>query len=196
MKGIPVPLELNYLNPESLDQDLGIACFVDVETTGLDPGHHEVLELAATLFAFRRDTGQIVGLIEEYIGLREPVGRIPSAATKIHGIKRKDVKSRRLHDARIQSILDRAEFIIAHNAAFDRAFVEPLYPVASRKCWLCSMDGLAGLIKGFILRAFRICCETMALSPPRPTAQTMTSGPPCFFFLKTMKTAKFISSNY
>ena len=48
-----------------------LGCVVDVETTGFSP-IDEVVEIGLVLFAFERQNGQILGIIEEYAGLREP----------------------------------------------------------------------------------------------------------------------------
>lgn len=120
----------------------GAGALVDVETTGLDPRRHEVLELACILFAYDRETGAVTGILDEYAGFREPARPIPRQATAIHGITLAMVQGQRLDLDRIGALLARAEFIIAHNAAFDAGFVCPLCPEAAAKPWLCSMLGI------------------------------------------------------
>lgn len=118
---------------------LGIAGMVDVETTGLSHRYDEIVELALILFAFDRETGKILGVVEEYAGLREPSVPISAEASSVHGITWEMVRGRRLDESRIERMLRRAEFLVAHNAVFDRGFVIRLFPVAARKPWLCSM---------------------------------------------------------
>ena len=141
----------------------GVAGFVDVETTGLSPYAEEIVELALVLFAFDRATGEIAGIVDQYVGLREPGKPIPPEATAVHGITGDLVRGKRLDDARVAELVARAEFLVAHNAAFDRAFVERLYPFVSLKPWLCSMRGIDWRGRGFpsrglqnLLRAHRI----------------------------------------
>nr|PZN39899.1 MAG: DNA polymerase III subunit epsilon [Bacillota bacterium] len=143
------------ISRDALTRHHGVAAFVDVETTGLDPGHHEVLELAIVLFAFDRETGTIVGILDEYVGLREPSRPIPREATAVHGITRRMVKGRRLDDDRVRTLLNQAEVIIAHNARFDRAFISRLYPEAARKVWLCSMRGVDWARHGYRSRGLQ-----------------------------------------
>ena len=50
----------------------GIAGFIDVETTGLSPHYHEIVEFAICLFKFERENGEVKRIVEEYAGLREP----------------------------------------------------------------------------------------------------------------------------
>jgi len=133
----------------------GRAAFVDVETTGLDPASDEIVELAIVLFAFDRETGTITGILDEYTGLREPSRPIPRQATAVHGITQRMVRGRRLDDARVRALLEQAEFLVAHNARFDRAFVTRLYPETAAKVWLCSMRGVDWRRHGHASRALQ-----------------------------------------
>lgn len=101
----------------------GIAGFVDVETTGLSPRYDEVVELALVLFAFDRQTGGIVGIVDEYVGLREPGRSIPRDASEVHGLTMDGVRGCCLDCGVIERLIARAEFLVAHNASFDRGFV-------------------------------------------------------------------------
>ncbi len=102
----------------------------------------EVVELAILLFAFRRTTGEIVGVVDEYTGLRDPGRPIPRGASSVHDIYDQHVRGKQLDQRKILSLMAQAEFLVAHNATFDRAFVERLYPEAGEKAWLCSMNGV------------------------------------------------------
>ncbi len=127
----------------------GIAGFIDVETTGLNPASDEVVEFAICLFEFKRDSGEITNVIDQYIGLREPVKPIPSEVVKIHGITHEVVKGKRLDKAVIEAMVQRAEFLISHNAQFDYGFVSRLFDFCCNKPWLCSMRGIDWRSKGF-----------------------------------------------
>lgn len=106
------------MSPESIDPSWGIAACVDVETTGLNPRTHEVVELAIVLFAFERTTGKAMGIVDEYVGQREPGRAIPADAARVHGLTRAMLKSKTLDEVRIRSLGERAEFYIAHNMAY------------------------------------------------------------------------------
>ncbi|NLN17645.1 MAG: DNA polymerase III subunit epsilon [Firmicutes bacterium] len=123
--------------------------FLDVETTGLSPVRNEILELAIILFAFDEQSGRITGILEEYVGLREPDCDIPSDAIAIHGITEEMVKGHRLDEERIQDMLNRAEFVVAHNARFDYGFVVRLFPGVASKPWLCSMSQISWRAYGY-----------------------------------------------
>jgi DNA polymerase-3 subunit epsilon len=127
----------------------GVGCFVDTETTGLQPDEHELIELALILFEFDRASGEIFRITDEYVGQRCPNRSIPQAATRVHGITRRDLKGRQMDGPRVESILQRAELIVAHNAEFDRAFIERLFPACAEKVWKCSMRGVDWHSYGF-----------------------------------------------
>src|SRR3954447_15286520 len=125
-----------------LTDDTGLAAFIDVETTGLSPRTDEVIEFAADLFAFNRKTGEVLGVIDSYCGLREPAVPISPQASAVNGITERMVRGKRLDTARISSIISRADFALAHNATFDRSFVVRLFPEAGQREWFWSMRNL------------------------------------------------------
>ncbi len=131
------------------------AAFIDVETTGLNPAHEEIIELAITLFAFDGESGKILGIIDQYIGLREPSCSISRGAYMVHRISNQAVQGRILDRVKIESLISQADFLIAHNAGFDKGFVGKMFPVALSKPWYCSMNGIKWYQKGFPSKALQ-----------------------------------------
>jgi DNA polymerase-3 subunit epsilon len=124
------------------------ACIADVETTGLSNTSDEVIELGLVLFEFDAISGEVYGVVDEYTGLRDPGRPIPAGATEAHGLTWDDVRGKMLDDLAVRNIFARSTMMIAHNARFDRCFIERLYPEARRLRWICSMDGVAWRTKG------------------------------------------------
>lgn len=129
--------------------NLEVAGFIDVETTGLNPPRDQIVELAIALFAYKRDTGEIVKVLDEYSGLREPTCPISPEALAVHRITGQMVRGKHLDHARIEAMIGKANFLVAHNASFDRGFVTGLFPLAGSKQWICSMNGINWTAKGF-----------------------------------------------
>lgn len=122
---------------------------VDVETTGLSCYKDEIIEICIILFKYDTKNGQLVGVLEEYTGLREPSCGIHPAACRVNGITMQDVRGRVLDHARVSRMIEEASFLIAHNASFDRGFITRLFPEAAAKRWYCSMSGIDWRGKGY-----------------------------------------------
>jgi len=128
---------------------LGSACFLDVETTGFSPRTDEIVELAIVLFEFDYADGAIVKIVDTYSGLREPSVPIHPGASRVHGLTIDDLRGERLDARKIRGLMDQAEFMIAHNASFDRPFVCRIFPEADAKPWVCSCKEISWRRYGF-----------------------------------------------
>lgn len=112
---------------------------VDVETTGLDPARHEIIELAMVPFIYGLD-GEIFAVGEAFYGLRQPAEPIPPEASAIHGITDEMVAGRSIDPDEVTRFAAEASLVVAHNAAFDRRFLERFCETFSTKAWGCSMS--------------------------------------------------------
>ena len=115
---------------------LGI--FVDVETTGLDPSS-EIIELAMVPFTYSND-GRIFEIRDAFSQLRQPEKPIPQEITEVTGITNEMVAGKSIDPTQVAEFVKDAVLIIAHNAAFDRKFLERAYPTFATKPWACSMS--------------------------------------------------------
>lgn len=123
--------------PDGIPTRLGV--MIDVETTGLDPEKDEVIELAMVPFIYGID-GQIFEVRPAYQSFNEPSASITPAITAITGITDAMVAGHRIDPAEVASFVSGAALVIAHNAAFDRRFVEKLCATFETKAWACSMS--------------------------------------------------------
>ncbi len=133
----------------------GIAGIIDVETTGLSYQNDEIIELGLLLFTYQRGNWEVDEVIGEYSGLREPSCPTSPAAFGVHGIAGKNFKGRELDYLKIQSWIDQCDFLVAHNANFDRHFLAKALPAMPRIHWFCSMRGINWYAKGFRSRALQ-----------------------------------------
>jgi DNA polymerase-3 subunit epsilon len=53
------------------------------------------------------------------------------------------VLGKTLDYTKMESIFGRAEFVVAHNASFDRSFLEHLVPMSIDRPWKCSCFGIS-----------------------------------------------------
>ncbi|WP_424945396.1 3'-5' exonuclease [Brucella anthropi] len=130
------------------EQDTRLGLFVDVETTGLDPSKDEIIELAMVPFRYSIE-GIIVDVGEPFDRLREPSTPIPSTITTLTGITDTMVAGQRIDPEEVTQFALSAAVVIAHNAAFDRKFLERFCPSFSFKPWACSMSEVDWTAEGF-----------------------------------------------
>jgi DNA polymerase-3 subunit epsilon len=74
--------------------------FVDVETTGLDPLRHEIIELAMVPFTYGLD-GRIFAIGDPFHELRQPSEPIPPEITAITGISDEMVAGRAIDPVQV-----------------------------------------------------------------------------------------------
>lgn len=129
---------------------IGVA--IDVETTGLDRETDRIIELAIQRFRFD-EAGRIIQVGVPRVWREDPGIPIDPKITKLTGLSADDVTGQAIDDAVAVEILSSADIIIAHNAAFDRPFVDRRLPVIAGKPWACSMAELDWLEFGFEGRA-------------------------------------------
>ncbi len=115
---------------------------LDTETTGLDAKNERIIELAMLSVLVDTATGQPVGPVTTYESFEDPGKPIPSAITEITGIDDSMVRGQRIDDARVAELVQAADLIVAHNAGFDRPFVEARLPVFATRAWNCSFAGI------------------------------------------------------
>ena len=124
------------------------AIFLDVETTGTDSTTDEIIELAMVPFAYSLE-GEIQAVGAPFTALNEPRQAIPPEITALTGITQEMVVGQRIDAGAVEELVSSAALIIAHNAAFDRPFVERSWKIFETKPWACSMSQIPWNEEGF-----------------------------------------------
>jgi DNA polymerase III subunit epsilon len=109
---------------------------LDFETTGQDPRKSQVIEAAVALVGVT-DDGRLGEVEEKYESFNDPGIPIPPLIERLTGINDDMVRGQRLDWARFVGVCDRAEILVAHNARFDRGFLE-VHSGSRGKKWACS----------------------------------------------------------
>jgi len=116
-----------------------IGLCLDTETTGLNPACDKIIELGIVAFQYDPLTSGIIKIIDRYAGFEDPGIPLSAETTAITGITDEMVSGQSFDDSQVCRLADQASLVIAHNAAFDRKFVEARFPVFSKVPWGCSM---------------------------------------------------------
>ena len=119
------------------------AAILDTETTGMEFGTDKLIELGIVVFEYARESGAVGRVLGTYDGLEDPGMAIPPASTAIHGITDEMVAGQRLDEAAVKRLMDGVALVIAHNAGFDRKFVEERFPWFASLPWACSFREIA-----------------------------------------------------
>ena len=125
------------------------AAILDTETTGINQLTDKIIELGIVIVEYAPDTGQVYRVLETFDELEDPDMPIPPESTKIHNITDEMVKGKKINDAAVERLLSDVSLIIAHNATFDRGFVEARLPFFQKKAWACSYAQMPWKAEGF-----------------------------------------------
>lgn len=115
--------------------DVGI--IVDVETTGLDPAHDKIIEIG--ILSFGIESGVAPVIIETYGGLEDPGVELSPEIVTLTGLSNLVLRGQKIRWDLVRSLFANAEVVIAHNAKFDKGFLEKRPELEGlKKHWACS----------------------------------------------------------
>jgi DNA polymerase-3 subunit epsilon len=134
---------------------------LDTETTGLDWRAENIIELAMLAVDVDLQTGQPVGAVEVYEDFEDPGRPIPAEIVKLTGITNQDVEGQKLNEDKIKEMVQGADLIVAHNAGFDRPFVENRLEVFEHKAWACSFAGINWKAQGLGSAKLEFLCSEL-----------------------------------
>ena len=114
------------------------AAILDTETTGTNPLTDKIIELGIVIVEYCPETGQVYRVLETFDDLEYPGMPIPPESTAIHHITDGMVQGKKINDEAVETLMADVSLVIAHNAFFDRGFVESRLPLFKKKSWACS----------------------------------------------------------
>ena len=128
--------------------------YVDCETTGFSPEHDAVIELALLPFTYTLAGTVVEVLHDEAQAHRNDPGRpLPAEITHLTGFTDDDVRGERIDVEAASALIERSGLIVAHNARFDRPFVERVLPAARARPWACTRAEVPWVSEGFASQA-------------------------------------------
>lgn len=135
---------------EGVRADMLVGVAVDVETTGINHDTDVVIELALQRF-WADANGRIVLTGRPRSWLEDPGRPLSEEIVRLTGLTDERLRGRSILDAEAASLIRDADFVVAHNAGFDRPFVEARLPECAGRPWICSLrdfDWRAGGFEG------------------------------------------------
>lgn len=146
--------------PELLitDQECISIGFLDTETTGVNRVNDKIIELALKVVTFEKSSGMIVSIDQVYESFNDPGEEISQEITMLTGISDDMVNGQSIDWGKVDTILRDTDIVVAHNASFDRAFVEKHSSVSPNKIWACSINDIDWLGRGFTSSKQELLC--------------------------------------
>lgn len=152
--------KFSELSPELFDlniemtADMGICSILDTETTGLIAGSDEIIEIAIRQWIYHKKDHHLIKPIAFYAELSEPKNNeISELITEITGITKEDVAGKAIDWEIVAKMLGESDFILAHNAGFDRPMIESIpmvKEISANKIWTCSFKQVDWAGMGFL----------------------------------------------
>ena len=134
--------------PEVAAAEIRRAVLVDVETTGL---HHErdaIIQLAVCPIDYTPE-GEIVRAHPCQTWLEDPGRPLGETISRLTGLTDDDVRGQRIDDEAVTALVQPARLVIAHNASFDRPFLDRRLPVFAERPWACTWRDVPWTTEGF-----------------------------------------------
>jgi len=145
--------------PDDYHNDNAVkVCFLDLETTGLNKDTCKIIEFAGKVTAIDKSNGALLGIVDEYESFNDPEESIEPEITRITGITDDIVAGHSIDWESVSRVLNQADIIVAHNASFDRSFMDRYLPLSQDKVWVCSVSDINWSERGFGARGQEILC--------------------------------------
>ena len=142
--------------PAAETRDARRALLVDVETTGLSHTTDSIIELGVILFSYDINTGHVLQILAAESWLQDPGRAIPADVSKLTGITDEDVRGQSIDEHRVRELCADVKLILAHNASFDRPFLDRRLPFLADTHWGCSMNDVPWQERGLSSRKLEV----------------------------------------
>jgi len=130
-----------YCQGEPKTPRIGIV--IDTEATGLDTVKDKIIELGFVVFEYDAGSGLIFKILHTYDSFEDPGEPLSDIVKQITGIDDAMLAGQKLDEDGANTWLQKADLIIAHNAAFDRKMLERRLPIVKQANWACTFNDIA-----------------------------------------------------
>ena len=118
--------------------DEHVCCIVDIETNPAGRREVDIIEIAMMLVVYNDQggLGPVIGLLEQF---QQPSAPLSLITMRLTSITEAAVAGQRFDLAAIGAFLEKADFVVSHNAPRDRPLLEKLCWDFASKPWACSI---------------------------------------------------------
>ncbi len=128
------------------------AVVLDLETTGINSETDHIIEIGLIEFGVG-ESGK-PEILNMYGGLEDPGQPLSAELQKLTGLNDAMLKGQKIDWDFVRGILERCSLVVAHNADFDRSFMQKRAEYSGLDLhWACSMKHIDWETKGFRTRA-------------------------------------------
>jgi DNA polymerase-3 subunit epsilon len=132
----------------------------------------QVIELGMIVFEFDPVLGVIHRVVDVFDELEDPQRPIPPETIAVHHITDDMVRGKIIDDVKVNAILKSASVVFAHNASFDRPFVEKRWPAFQDKQWACSIRDIDWKSEGISSAKLEFLLQTQGIFYEAHRAET------------------------
>jgi DNA polymerase-3 subunit epsilon len=129
--------------------ETGLALIVDTETTGMDKLNDKIIEIGMLLVRYHRASGLPLEIVDTYSALEDPGQPLSQVVQTVTGLSDGDLEGQSMDDQAVLALAVQADLVIAHNAAFDRPFLERRWPAFKQMSFACSINEIDWMAAGF-----------------------------------------------
>lgn len=151
LEGCPISIP-SYATSEWMKENhdlIRIGTALDVETTGLNQAEDTIIEIGLRQFAFNKNSGEVLALGKSYCSFQDPGRPLSPLITEITGITNEMISGKEIDWNAVNCMLEQSHLLIAHNARFDRPFIDKNSKISNEKIWACSLKQINWSAKGF-----------------------------------------------
>lgn len=123
---------------ETEDAVAGRGVFLGLETTGRDPGMHELIEIALVPFTYSAE-GRILNVGEPYHAFQMPFMPILPEVSKRTGITSEMVDGCLIDVGEVERMIAGVDWICSQDSQHDRPFAEQVTPAFAKVRWACTL---------------------------------------------------------